>query len=131
MVNLFTSNKRIFGNIYTKSLTNTQVTKDNILKLKEFLEKAGRDDVVLLFIAGHGILDDNLDYYYGTYDIDFDNPSLNGIEYEAIESLLDGIKALKKILFMDTCHSGELEKDEIEIVQNTIKDTEEIRDNDR
>jgi len=122
MVNLF-ANKKIFGNVYHKILTNEQVTKDNIMELKQFLLKAGRDDVVILFIAGHGILDANYDYYYATHDIDFNNPSAKGIVYEDIEALLDGLKALKKLFFMDTCHSGEVDKDEVEVAQH--KETEQ------
>ncbi|HBS88758.1 MAG: hypothetical protein A2W91_04215 [Bacteroidetes bacterium GWF2_38_335] len=116
----------VYGNVFTKTLTDNEVTKVNIQKVKAFLEKAGRDDVVILFIAGHGLLDTKMDYYFGTSDIDFNNPSVKGMEYAAIEALLDGLKALKKLLFMDTCHSGELDKDEVETASQETAETGDI-----
>ncbi len=105
---------KVYKNIHHKVLTDEKATKSNILALRSFLEQAGRNDVVMIFIAGHGLLDENFDYYYATYDIDFNTPSKNGIIYSQIEQLLDGLKALKKLLFMDTCHSGEVDKDDVE-----------------
>jgi len=64
------------------------------------------------------VLDKNLDYYYCTYDVDFQNPELRGVSYSELETLFDGIKAMRKILIMDTCHNGELDKDEVEEVEN-------------
>lgn len=96
------------------TLTDEDVTKDNVLKLKSHLQQAGRNDVVMVFIAGHGLLDEKFDYYYATYDVDFNNPSNNGMIYSEIENLLDGLTALKKLLFMDTCHSGEVDSDDVE-----------------
>ena len=95
-------------------LTNKDVTKQNLLGLKDFLSKANRDDVVIFFVAGHGVLNKTLDYYYCTYDIDFLHPEKNGITYAELEALFDGIKAIRKILIMDTCHSGEVDKDDVE-----------------
>ncbi len=117
---------KAFNEVHTKLLTDDMVTRENILQLKEFFEKAGRDDVVMLFIAGHGVLDSDFDYYFGTYDLDFNDPAKRGIEYSEIESLLDGIKSLRKMLFMDTCYSGEVDKDEIEIAQNAAKEMGDI-----
>ena len=70
--------------------------------------------MAIIFIAGHGVLDANFDYFFGTYDMDFNNPTEKGLAYDKIHALLNKIKALKKLLIMDTCHSGELDKDEIE-----------------
>jgi len=106
---------QVYGKVYHKSLVDEEVTKENIHNVKLFLENAGRNDVVIVFLAGHGLLDENFDYYYATHDVDFNNPSERGIVYEEIEELLDGITSLKKILFMDTCHSGELDKEDIAI----------------
>jgi hypothetical protein len=74
---------------------------------------------VVVFMAGHGLLDARLDYYFGSYDIDFADPSTKGIAYGAVEALMNGIQARNKVLFMDTCHSGEFDKSEVEIVNNT------------
>lgn len=103
-----------FGEVNTKTLVDEDVTKSNILALRSFVEQAGIHDVVMVFVAGHGLLDKNFDYYFATHDIDFDEPEGRGVEYSQLEGLLDGIKALKKILIMDTCHSGEVDKDEVE-----------------
>jgi len=46
--------------------------------------------------------------------------------YNEIEKLLDGIASLKKILFMDTCHSGEVDKDDIAINEEENQEEGEI-----
>lgn len=103
-----------FESVEAMTLTNQEVTRENLPQLKTFLSKAKINDVVLVFIAGHGVLNDDFDYFFATHDMDFDNPDENGAPYESIENLLDGIAALKKLLIMDTCHSGELDKEEVE-----------------
>ncbi len=87
-------------------------TKSNILKAKEKLMQSKVDDEVIVFVACHGMLDKNLDYYLATSNIDFYSPEKNGLAYNDLEGLLDGIPARKKLLLMDACHSGEVDKPE-------------------
>lgn len=108
------TNDTYFNEVKSVTLTNEEVKMENLEQLKTFLSQAQIDDVVLVFIAGHGVLNAEFDYFFATHDMDFETPEERGVPYEAIEKLLDGIKALKKMLFMDTCHSGELDKDDIE-----------------
>jgi Caspase domain len=108
---------KAYGEVKTKTLVNQEVTKENVLALKSFLAEADINDEVMIFIAGHGVLDANLDYYFATYDMDFMNPADKGLAYEDLESLLDGIKPLKKTLMIDACHSGEIDKDEVELAE--------------
>jgi WD40 repeat protein/uncharacterized caspase-like protein len=115
VVNLF-KDQKAYSKVHTKLLTDKEVNKENIFEIKEFLKSAKTRDVVMMFIAGHGVLDDKLDYYYCTHDMDFSKPSKNGVSYNELEVLFDGIKAIRKLLIMDTCHSGELFKDEVEEV---------------
>lgn len=123
---LFRSDTSLYANIYVKTLIDEQVSRTSLDEIRTFLEHARRDDVVLLFIAGHGLLDENFDYYFGTYDMDFNNPSGKGIIYDNMEALFDGLQALKKILMMDTCYSGELEKDEVELAQGVETEYGEV-----
>jgi len=104
----------LYNKIYTKTLLNEEVNSENISALTDFFANCKPDDVAAIFIAGHGLLDENFDYFFATYDVDFGNPSVNGLPYQDIHALLNAIKAYRKLLIMDTCHSGELDKEEVE-----------------
>lgn len=119
------SNTKEYDKIYIDTLYNSSCTRENVLLLKEKLMKTGVDDYVYVHIAGHGLLDDNLDFYFATADIDFANPSKKGLKYDEIEGVLDGIPARNKLLLMDACHSGEVDKDDFAV--NAIDDTEDTR----
>lgn len=106
---------KCFGEVKSLVLTNEEVKLENLAQIKTFFEQANINDIVVLFIAGHGVLDVDFNYFFATHDIDFKDPGKRGGPYEAIEKFLDSLKALKKLLFIDTCHSGELDKDEIKI----------------
>lgn len=123
---IFTKSK-VFENVHTKTLVNEEVIKSNIHQLKTFLKEADINDEVMIFIAGHGVLDDELDYYFASYDMDFQNPSEKGIAYADLEALLDGIKPLKKTLLIDACHSGEIDKEEVELIANNTEEKGDIQ----
>ncbi|MGJ8684716.1 MAG: caspase family protein [Nonlabens sp.] len=101
-----------FEKVYTQSLTNAEVTEENLLKSKSFFEKASIDDVVILFIASHGVLDKESNYYLGAPQINFDTPSQGGIDYLILEDVLASAPSLKKIILLDACHSGELDEED-------------------
>lgn len=106
-------NQKLYHEVHSKTLTDEQVTKENVIQLREFLAPATINDVVMVFFAGHGVLDNELNYYLAGHDMDFSQPEKRGIPYTDLESLVDGIAPLKKLVFIDACHSGELDKSEI------------------
>lgn len=113
LANQFSSDKKDYGNVHTIKLLNRDATREKIREVKKTLMQSKVDDMVVLFVAGHGLLDKDLNYYLATYNIDFSNPSVNGLPYDDLEKLLDGIPARKKLMLIDACHSGELDKDEL------------------
>lgn len=112
----FEKSKNLYQNIYSKNLVNEAVNLENFLDLARFFSNCTHEDFAVIFIAGHGVLNADYDYFFGTYDMDFDAPELRGLSYATIATLLTNIKAYQKLLIMDTCHSGELDKEEIEAV---------------
>jgi WD40 repeat protein len=106
-----------FDKVMIDTLYDRRAIRENILKLREKFTQTTVDDHVIVFVSGHGLLDDNLDFYFATHDIDFKNPASGGLRYEELEGLLDGIPARKKLLLMDACHSGEVDKSRIKVTQ--------------
>ena len=102
-------NDKFLGRIAIDTLNNESATKSNILALKNKLTSTSINDVVIISFSGHGLVDDNKDFYFATHDVDFNNPAEKGLSYENIQYLLDDIPARKKILLIDACHSGELD----------------------
>jgi WD40 repeat protein len=110
----FDESKARYNNVYSKLLLDESVIKDSIQGLVEFFKNCTHEDFAIIFIAGHGVLNADYDYFFGAHDMDFDAPEERGIAYSQISSLMDKIRAYRKLLIMDTCHSGELDEDDIE-----------------
>ena len=103
-------------------LTNDQVDRSAVEKIREFVGKSTENDEVILFCAGHGVLDDKLDYYYAGHDFDPDRPAETGIKLDDLVGAVSSAKALKRLMLLDTCHAGVVgEKDEMLLAQMDTK----------
>ncbi len=119
LATFFESQKSNFGKVKVQRLLDKGATKESIARAKKDLMQSQVGDQVVLFVAGHGLLDDKLDWYFATHDVDFRNPSSRGISYDELETLLDGIPARRKLILMDACHSGEVDKEESVLIAGT------------
>lgn len=116
-------NSNHFNSIIEANILGNNVTISNIEKEIEKLKNAGVNDVIIVFFAGHGVLDEQLDYYLSTSEIDFNSPQDGGLLFSNLEDKLSELQCRNKILFIDACHSGEIDKEEIEL--QTTSETEE------
>ena len=97
-----------FSKVHSMHILDSDATRDKILATQSFLAQARAVDSVIIFFAGHGLLDINDDYFFGTTDIDPEDPAASGLSYSAMSGMLDGISARQKLMLMDTCYSGEV-----------------------
>ncbi|HUR66522.1 MAG TPA: caspase family protein [Chitinophagaceae bacterium] len=103
-----------YGNAITiDTLFDEKVTPANVKALKQQLLQTNENDKVIVAYSGHGILSKDFDYYLSTYSVNFEKPEENGLPYDELENLLDSIPARKKLMLIDACHSGEVDKEEL------------------
>lgn len=119
-VNSFDSARSKYRNVYVDTLFNENAIKENLSKVADRLSYSRPNDKIVVFVSGHGLLDKNFDFYFASHDCDFNNPEKRGIPYSAIEGLFDNASARQRILLIDACHSGEVDKDEIIATTNVI-----------
>ena len=100
-----------FGKVRVMRILDHEVTRENVTGAKKFLLQSKVDDQVVLFLAGHGMLDKSKEYYFVPSDFVRADPPRRGLTFDLIESLLDGIPARRKLLLIDSCHSGEVDDD--------------------
>ncbi len=92
-------------------LLDQEATRENILALKKTLSETSVNDEVILSLNGHGLIDSSLNFYFATYDVNFKDPPGKGLSYADISSLFDGIPARRKLILMDACHSGPIDRE--------------------
>ncbi len=108
-----TQSGRLFSEVNFKLLTDRNVTRDSIIEsMASHLGKAGPNDVVFIFIAGHGIKHRQTgSYYFVPSNADYDTIVSRGLRMsdfeEAVNILAKNVN--KVIITMDTCHSGAME----------------------
>ncbi|HMU46823.1 MAG TPA: caspase family protein [Chitinophagaceae bacterium] len=95
------------------TLFNENVSVSSVKALKQKLFQSSVNDKVIVAYSGHGMLSKDYDYYLSTFSVNFDKPEENGLPYDELENLLDSIPARKKLMLIDACHSGEVDKDDL------------------
>jgi WD40 repeat protein len=116
-----------YENVKILSITDADALRGKIKAARTFLKQSKTKDVVLVSVATHGLFDENMNYYLATTDVNFENPSRNGLAYEDFEALFDSIPARKKIVFIDACHSGEIDKDDSQIIASAETTNDHVK----
>lgn len=106
----------------TLLLTNKEVGPEALEKIKAFVSESKESDEVILFCAGHGLLDEHLDYVYAGHQIDPEHPGDTGIHLDALLDAIKAGKSLKRLVLMDTCQSGSVgEKEEMKLASASME----------
>jgi len=93
-----------------KLLVNKDATQRNItIALESWLTKAGPNDHVILFWAGHGYPnpEDPEKVYFACYDTDIKIPA-TGYRMDKVRTALEERKSKNVIVLADTCHAGKI-----------------------
>ena len=90
-------------------------TRSNLIQTFERVAQSAKStDILLVYLAGHGLSGPNDDYYYLTADAytdDLADPAVRAqtaISGEELTELIRQIPALKQALILDTCASGRM-----------------------
>jgi len=90
-----------------KLLSNFSATRANVIgSLNNLLGRSTREDTVEIYLATHGYIDFNGDFYYICYDTDIENVMATGFSDRELTDVLKKINAGKVIIYLDACHSG-------------------------
>lgn len=124
IVNLAEGLKAKLGDqLVIDTLFNSNVSLEKVMALRNRLLQANVNDRLIVSYSGHGLLDKQLEYYLSTYMVNFRNPNEGGLPYTMMEQLLDSLPMRRKLLLIDACHSGEVDKDEMENMRVVFSDT--------
>ena len=97
---------KLYRDVVVKLLTDEKATKDNILDGLEWLQKETTSkDVAMVFLAGHGVNDQGGNYYFLSVNTDTEKLKRTGVAFSDIKNTVVSL-AGKVIMFVDTCHSG-------------------------
>jgi len=118
----------IYEKVHVKVLNDKDSTTPKIQSaLNEIAGKIGKEDVLMMFIAGHGVRTKAGEYFFITHDANPVKLKETAFSWQAFEDLLRTMPARGVVLFADTCHSGDIVKPASrfastdEMTQNLVK----------
>jgi len=98
---------KLFQKVNIKTLVNENATEKSVrIQMHRFLKQASSQDVIMIFLAGHGVQDNEQNLYFMTHDGLLEDP-YTGMEFDKFESFLKSRPINQKaILMLDICHAG-------------------------
>ncbi len=93
---------------HVRVLLNEAATRSGIYdEIAWISRRASSDDIVYIFFAGHGVLDDSDQAYFMPYDGDPSDPYALGIRADTfLRDLRHRITAKQMLFFIDACHAA-------------------------
>jgi hypothetical protein len=104
------TSKPLFRSVHVRRLLDKEATRGAVLKgLRNLAKDATSRDVVIVFFAGHGKLDDRKRLYLLAADTDPDPEELTttGIPAEELKRLVKDLPG-RVLVLLDACHAGAL-----------------------
>lgn len=99
---------KLYRDVVVKLLTDEKATKDEILDGLDWLSKETTSkDVAMVFLAGHGVNDQAGVYYFLPVNANLEKLKRTGVAFSDIKNTVASL-AGKTIVFVDTCHSGNI-----------------------
>jgi hypothetical protein len=96
----------LYRDVVVKVLTDEKATKDEIIDGFEWISKeTTSNDVAMVFLAGHGVNDSGGVYYYLPVNANLERLRRTGVPFTEMRNTVTSL-AGKTILFIDTCHAG-------------------------
>lgn len=96
----------LYREVMTRVLTDEQATKDDIMDGLDWIQRETTSkDIAMVFLAGHGVNDQAGIYYYLPVNADTEKLKRTGVAFSDIKNTVASL-AGKAVLFVDTCHSG-------------------------
>lgn len=113
---------KMFDKVEVKLLLDKEVSREKVVAFKKDLLKTKPEDFVIIYYSGHGLFGSNEEYCLATHKTDMKNINKTSILYQDIEDILDGIPSLNRLVFVDACFSGEVDKTSMEkaVEDNTV-----------
>ena len=98
-----------FREVHALTFVDDQVSVSALERVRTLLSTSNADDVVMVFVAGHGqqLMAPDPHYVFLPSNAVTSDLARTGIPFSSFEGLFDGIGARKRVLLMDTCESGE------------------------
>jgi len=96
----------LYRDVVVKILIDEKATRDEIIDGFDWISKETTSkDVALVFLAGHGVNDSGGVYYYLPVNTDLEKLRRTGVPFTEMKNTVASL-AGKTILFIDTCHAG-------------------------
>jgi WD40 repeat protein len=96
----------LYRDVTVKVLTDEKATKDEIIDGFDWISKETTNkDIALVFLAGHGVNEKGGVYYFLPVNANIDKLRRTGVPFTEMKNTVASL-AGKTILFIDTCHAG-------------------------
>ena len=117
----------VYTDVQTRILTNEQATRSNIIDgIDSFFKDVAQEDIAVVFVSGHG-MNGSTGYHFIAHDTNPDKLTSTGVSWKIFDEILKSVQC-NRLLFADTCHSGNIVGNDTWKTQANVDPNEFLRD---